>query len=85
MIYIYIYNMIYIYIYLLRPAGESVAPSQAVIGFSTVDDMALLNIEGPALVGVKGSAVRPPPARCLPCSTYVVVIYVYVCIMFIIF
>ncbi len=31
--------------------------SQAVIGFSTVDDMALLNIEGPALVGKKGSAV----------------------------
>ena len=49
-------------IYLPKPRveGASVSSntSQAVIGFSTVDEMALLNIEGPALVGVKGSAAR---------------------------
>ena len=34
-----------------------VAASEAVIGFSTVDDMAMVTVEGTALIGKKGSAV----------------------------
>ena len=38
--------------------GPAAAPSRAVRGFSTIDDVALLNIEGTGMIGVPGFAGR---------------------------